>query len=118
MQVQNMHPHTHIPHIPHTYLHTLKKGLNIKKKIQPSWGLTQKAQCLPSLQGLGLESQHSNKCNSLWWWCIPLMLAPGRQKKVDLCEFEVSLFYTASFRPAKNYTVRPHLKTKPASKIK
>lgn len=25
------------------------------------------------------------------WWLVPLMLALGRQRQVDLCEFEASL---------------------------
>jgi len=31
-----------------------------------------------------------------WWWLVPLMLALGRKRQVDLCEFEASLFYRAS----------------------
>ncbi|MDP1142662.1 hypothetical protein, partial [Klebsiella pneumoniae] len=32
------------------------------------------------------------------WWCTPLIPALGRQRRVDLCEFETSLVYTASSR--------------------
>ena len=34
-----------------------------------------------------------------WWWRMPLI--PGRQRQVDLCEFEASLFYRASSRTAR-----------------
>ena len=27
------------------------------------------------------------------WWCTPLIPALGRQRQVDLCEFEASLVY-------------------------
>jgi hypothetical protein len=29
---------------------------------------------------------------------MPLILEPGRQKQVDLCDFEASLVYRASYR--------------------
>ena len=37
-------------------------------------------------------------------WCTPLIPALGRQRQVELSEFEVSLVYKASFRTAKAVT--------------
>ena len=33
------------------------------------------------------------KTTSCWWWHRPLIPALGRQRQVDLCEFEFSLVY-------------------------
>jgi hypothetical protein len=33
-------------------------------------------------------------------WCTPLISAFNRQEQVDLCEFEASLVYNVSSRPA------------------
>ena len=35
------------------------------------------------------------------WWCTPLIPALGKQRQVDLCEFEASLVYRASSRTAR-----------------
>ena len=39
----------------------------------------------------------SSSCRILlqagWWWHTPLIPALGRQRQVDLCEFEASLVY-------------------------
>jgi hypothetical protein len=35
------------------------------------------------------------------WWCTPLIPALGRQRQVDLCEFEASLLYKVSYRTAR-----------------
>ena len=35
---------------------------------------------------------------------MPLIPALGRQKQVDLCEFEVTLIYNVSFRAARAYS--------------
>lgn len=35
------------------------------------------------------------------WWCMPLIPEFGRQRQVDLWEFEASLVYILSFRPAR-----------------
>lgn len=35
------------------------------------------------------------------WWCIPLTLALGKQRREDLCEIEASAVYTANARPAR-----------------
>ena len=44
---------------------------------------------------------------------MPLIPAPGRQRQVDLCEFEVSLIYKASSRTGSKTTQRnPVLKNK------
>jgi hypothetical protein len=32
------------------------------------------------------------------WWCTSLIPALGRQRQVDLCEFEVSLIYKVNSR--------------------
>ena len=53
-----------------------------------------------------------------WVWCrTPVIPALGRQKQMDLCEFEASLVYIVSSRTAKaTYIVRPPSpkpKTKP-----
>jgi hypothetical protein len=34
-------------------------------------------------------------------WCVPLIPALGRQRRVDLCEFEASLVFIVSSRTAK-----------------
>ena len=34
------------------------------------------------------------------WWHTPLILAPKRQRQMDLCEFKASLVYKVSFRTA------------------
>lgn len=39
------------------------------------------------------------------WWLVPLMLALGRQRQVDLCEFEASLAYI-EFPGSQVYTMR------------
>ena len=44
------------------------------------------------------------------WWCTPLIPALGRQRPVDLCEFEVSLVYRANFRTSSKATEKPCLK--------
>jgi hypothetical protein len=36
-----------------------------------------------------------------WWWLMPLILAFGRQRQTDLCEFDASLVYRASSRIAR-----------------
>lgn len=41
-----------------------------------------------------------------WWWHTPLIPAFGKQKQVDLREFETSLFYKASSRIARTITQR------------
>ena len=35
------------------------------------------------------------------WWHMSLILALGRQRQADVCEFEASLVYIVSFRTAK-----------------
>jgi hypothetical protein len=42
------------------------------------------------------------------WWCIPLILALGRQRQVNLCEFEASLVYR-EFQDSQGYTEKPCL---------
>jgi hypothetical protein len=37
------------------------------------------------------------------WWCTPLIPALKRQRQAGVCEFEVSLVYTAKF-------LRPYVK--------
>jgi hypothetical protein len=32
------------------------------------------------------------------WWCIPLILALGRQRQVDVCGFEASKVYRVNCR--------------------
>jgi hypothetical protein len=39
-------------------------------------------------------------------WCTPLILALGRQRRADLCEFEASLIFKDSFRTARAVTQR------------
>ena len=45
-----------------------------------------------------------------WWWHTPLIPALGKQRQVDLCEFEASLVYRASSRTAtailKNFVLK------------
>lgn len=43
-----------------------------------------------------IENQESSRAASIFknlgegvWWCVPLILAPGRQRQVDLYKFEV-----------------------------
>ena len=51
------------------------------------------------------------------WWRRPLILALGRQRQVDLCEFKASLVYRASSRTAEA-TGRPCLeKTEKKKKL-
>ena len=52
------------------------------------------------------ENQNSGQA----WWRTPPAL--GRQRQVDLCEFEASLVYRVSIKPANGYTVRPYVKQK------
>jgi hypothetical protein len=35
------------------------------------------------------------------WWSMPLILALGKQRQADICEFETSLLYRVSFRMAR-----------------
>ena len=50
---------------------------------------------------------------------MPLIPALGSQRQADLCEFEVSLVYKASFRTAKTVTQRnPVSKNKKKEKKK
>jgi hypothetical protein len=54
---------------------------------------------------LFLTSQHSvdtlkNPKQGLWW-CKPSTLTLGRQRQMDLCEFEASLVYIESCRAAR-----------------
>lgn len=46
------------------------------------------------------------------WWQIPLTPELVRQRQVVLHEFEASLIYKESFRPAKCYIVSPSKKEK------
>jgi hypothetical protein len=41
-----------------------------------------------------------NKLGAWQWWCMPSMPALRRQRHVDFCEFEASLVYIESLRPA------------------
>ena len=43
------------------------------------------------------------------WWCMPLIPALGREKQVDLCEFEASLVYRTSSRTGSKATEKPCL---------
>jgi hypothetical protein len=36
-----------------------------------------------------------------WWWQTPLILALGRQREVDLCEFKANLGYRSTSRTAR-----------------
>ena len=47
--------------------------------------------------------------DTVWWWCTPLIPALGRQRQVDLCEFEVSLVYRVSFRTGLKATEKTYL---------
>ena len=40
------------------------------------------------------------------WWCMPLIVAHGRQRQADLSEFEASLGYKVSSRIARTVTQR------------
>ena len=50
----------------------------------------------------------SNKCN-WWWWQTLLIPALGRQRQVDLCEFEANLVYRASSRTGSKATEKHYL---------
>ena len=41
------------------------------------------------------------------WWLTPLIPALGRQRQMDLCEFEASLVYRASSRTGSKATEKP-----------
>ena len=45
-----------------------------------------------------------NACLTGWWRCMPLIPALGRQRQVDLSEFEASLVYKGSSRTARAVT--------------
>ena len=44
------------------------------------------------------------------WWRMPLIPALGRQRQVNLCEFEASLVYRESFRTPRATERNPGLK--------
>ena len=52
------------------------------------------------------------------WWCTLLIPALRRQRQVDLCKFEASLIYKASFRTVRaiqrnlSQKIKPNLKQK------
>ena len=46
------------------------------------------------------------------WWHTPLILALGRQRQEDLCEFKVSLVYRVSSRTVSKATQRNPVKGK------
>jgi hypothetical protein len=43
---------------------------------------------------------------------MPLIPAPGIQRRKDICEFKISLVYCVSSRTAKPTTVKAYLKKK------
>ena len=53
-----------------------------------------------------------------WWWRTPLILALGRQKQEDLCEFEASLVYRASPKTGSKVTEKPCLRKRREKKRK
>ena len=48
-----------------------------------------------------LESMGRRGLPTGQWWGTPLVPAVGRQRQENLCEFEASLGYSASYRTAK-----------------
>jgi hypothetical protein len=47
-----------------------------------------------------------------WWWYVPLILALGSHRQMDLCEFKVSLLYRVSSKTAKTTQRNPVWKNK------
>jgi hypothetical protein len=53
------------------------------------------------------------------WWLTPLILALGKQRQVDLCEFKASVIYRVSSRTARDKQRNPiSKKKKKINKIK
>lgn len=48
---------------------------------------------------------------------MPLILALGKQRQVDLCVFEDILIYTVNSRPSGGYKIRTCLKKKKLTEI-
>lgn len=45
-----------------------------------------------------------------WWWYIPLIPAPEKQRQIDLFEFKASLVYKVSSRNSSISTEKPCVK--------
>ena len=70
------------------------------EKIVPSWYSVAKYKLASSMWFLQV-------CLAGRWWRTPLIPALGRQRQVDLYEFETSLIYRASSRTGTKTTEKP-----------
>ena len=66
------------------------------------WGQPGLQELVPGQPGLDIETRSLVR----QWWHMPLILALGRQRQSDLCEFKASLIYKVSFRTARAVTQR------------
>ena len=88
--------------MPHSKLEII-----LQKPHPPQQLLLQKRENSSSGESPETDSEvlSQNKINQVgWWWHTTLIPALGRQRQVDLCEFQVSLGYRTNSRTARAVT--------------